>query len=141
MDFWYQRQCRPTTVRRRLDVPTWGAIASNYTAGLRRQLDTLMAMTPPESGGCLLLWHGRPGTGKTTAIRALARSWSAWCSTIYVVDPEQFLGSAQYLLSVLLESTDDGDDDGNDNGEGCGDRGDRHRCVCSCWRTPTSCCG
>ena len=107
VEFWYQGRCRATTVRRRLDVPTWDEIAAHYTADVRRRLDGLMAMTPPDAGGRLLLWHGRPGTGKTTAIRALARSWSAWCSTLYVVDPEQFLGSAEYLLSVLLESTDD----------------------------------
>jgi hypothetical protein len=116
VEFWYQGRCRPTTVKRQLDVPAWDAIAAHYTADVRRRLDGLMAMSPPDAGGRLLLWHGRPGTGKTTAIRALARSWSAWCSTLYVVDPEQFLGSAEYLLSVLLESTDDGDDDNDNDG-------------------------
>lgn len=117
VEFWYQGRCRPMTVKRQLDVPQWDEIAAHYTAGVRRRLDGIMAMAPPDAGGRLLLWHGRPGTGKTTAIRALARSWSAWCSTLYVVDPEQFLGSAEYLLSVLLESTDD-DDDGDDDDAG-----------------------
>jgi hypothetical protein len=47
-----------------------------------------------------------------------------------VVDPEQFLGSARYLLSVLLESTDDDGDDGDDDDhddEGAGEGGARHR--------------
>ena len=108
VEFWYQGRCEPTTVRRRLDVPTWASIASHYTAGVRSRLESLMTMPPPPAGG-LLLWHGQPGTGKTTAIRALARSWAEWCSTVYIVDPDQFLGSAKYLLSVLLESTGDGD--------------------------------
>ena len=111
VEFWYQSRCNPRTVRRRLDVPAWESIAPHYTADVRRRLDTLMAMTAPAPGGGLLLWHGTPGTGKTTAIRALARSWAPWCSTLYVVDSEQFLGSAEYLLSVLLESCDDDDDD------------------------------
>ena len=115
VEFWYQGRCEPTTTRRRLDVPTWESIAPNYTAEVRRRLDVIMAMPPPAAGGRLQLWHGRPGTGKTTAIRALARSWSSWCSTVYIVDSDQFLGSARYLLSVLMESTD-GDDDGDDDG-------------------------
>ncbi len=116
VEFWYQGRCDPTTVRRRLDVPTWDSIAAHYTAGVRRRLDGLMTMAPPGDGGRLLLWHGPPGTGKTTAIRALARSWSEWCSTVYVVDPEQFLGNARYLLSVLLEATGD-ESDGADAGD------------------------
>jgi Domain of unknown function (DUF5925)/ATPase family associated with various cellular activities (AAA) len=112
VEFWYEGPCGAAAVRRRLDAPTWESIATHYTAPVRGRLDGLMAMSPPDAGGRLLLWHGLPGTGKTTAIRALARSWSAWCSTTYVVDPERFLGSAHYLLSVLLESTgDDRDDD------------------------------
>ena len=122
VEFWYQSRCNPRTVRRRLDVPTWESIASHYTADVRRRLDTLMTMTAPAPGGGLLLWHGPPGTGKTTAIRALARSWSPWCSTLYVVDSEQFLGSAEYLLSVLLESSggDEDEDDGDQAGGGAG---------------------
>jgi hypothetical protein len=111
IEFWYQARCGPRTVKRRLDVPTWDSIAAHYTADVRRRLGQLMTMTAPAPGGGLLLWHGPPGTGKTTAIRALARSWSPWCSTVYVVDSEQFLGSAEYLLSVLLESTESADDD------------------------------
>ncbi|MEA2715929.1 MAG: hypothetical protein QOI99_246 [Actinomycetota bacterium] len=117
VEFWYQGRCSPTSVRRQLDAPTWESIAAHYTADVRAALGRLMGMAPPAAGGRLLLWHGRPGTGKTTAIRALARSWSAWCSTIYVVDPERFLGSAEYLLAVLLESDDD-DDDRDRGGEG-----------------------
>ena len=119
VEFWYQGRCEPRTVRRRLDVPAWASIAPHYTAEVRRRLDGLMTMPPPAAGGRLLLWHGQPGTGKTTAIRALARAWSEWCSTLYVVDSDQFLGSARYLLSVLLESTDD-DDDSDGGAEGSG---------------------
>jgi len=114
VEFWYQGRCSASTVRRRLDAPTWDSIAAHYTADVRRRLDGLMTMAPPGAGGRLLLWHGAPGTGKTTAIRALARRWSRWCSTLYVVDPEKFLGSAEYLLSVLLESSDDADADDTD---------------------------
>jgi hypothetical protein len=47
------------------------------------------------------LWHGQPGTGKTTAIRALARSWEPWCAVQYISDPEQLFTDSSYLSSVL----------------------------------------
>jgi len=70
-------------------------------------------MRAPAGGGRLLLWHGPPGTGKTTAIRSLARAWSGWCRTLFIVDPDRFLGEAGYLMTVLLGADDhhDADDD------------------------------
>jgi hypothetical protein len=71
----------------------------------------------PATPGQLLLWTGEPGTGKTTAVRALAWEWRQWCQLHYITDPELFLGGgSQYLLSVLLhgDTGDDEDDLAND---------------------------
>ena len=43
-------------------------------------------MAAPAAGGRLVLWHGPPGTGKTTAIRALVRAWAEWCRALFIVD-------------------------------------------------------
>lgn len=94
--------CRP----RALMVPTWDSISDNYAKHARESLESLMTFDPAqltEQSGRLVLLHGPPGTGKTTAIRALARSWSHWCNPHYVVDPEKFFGSADYMVTVLLE--------------------------------------
>jgi hypothetical protein len=57
----------------------------------------------------VLLWHGRPGTGKTHALRALARAWRPWCSVHYITDPERFLGSSGYLMQVATAEPDRGE--------------------------------
>jgi SpoVK/Ycf46/Vps4 family AAA+-type ATPase len=50
-----------------------------------------------------LLWAGEPGTGKTTALRMLAREWREWCDLHYIADPDNFFGSqADYMLGVML---------------------------------------
>src|ERR1700730_1871547 len=56
---------------------------------------------PPAQGGRLLLWYGDPGTGKTTAIRSMAREWAAWSDVHFVLDPEEFFGSPDYLMHVV----------------------------------------
>lgn len=95
--------------RRELAAAPWEGIASNYPAATRGDLDGLMHWTTGPDFGQLLLLYGPPGTGKTHAIRALAQEWHEWCSVQYVVDPERFFGSADYMLSVLLDSQDEDD--------------------------------
>ncbi len=48
-----------------------------------------MAMDGSAVNGRLLLLHGEPGTGKTTALRALAQQWRSWCQVDCVLDPER----------------------------------------------------
>ncbi|HEX3622294.1 MAG TPA: DUF5925 domain-containing protein [Acidimicrobiales bacterium] len=111
IEFWYGTPSCLKQVKRRVDVPAWESIAPNYPSTVRDRLGALMELSSPGAGGRLLLWHGPPGTGKTTAIRALVRAWAGWCRGLFVVDAERFLGEAGYMMSVLLEAADPGDDD------------------------------
>ena len=92
----------PFAVRRRITAPAWSDVRHNYAKAAQAALDELMAATRPGPGG-LLLWHGEPGTGKSYALRALAREWRGWCDTHFITDSEAFLGtSASYLMHALL---------------------------------------
>lgn len=102
--FWSLSSDGPTSRRRRLGVPSWEDIASNYPEPVRGQMNTLVT-TGAElaGGGKLVLWHGDPGTGKTWGLRALASEWREWCDVHYITDPETFFGaSSSYMLDVLL---------------------------------------
>ncbi|MCP9491277.1 MAG: DUF5925 domain-containing protein [Solirubrobacteraceae bacterium MAG38_C4-C5] len=103
LSLWSQDYGRPNKTRRRIPAQPWTALRENYAAGSARALDDLVAATQPGAGG-LLLWHGAPGTGKTHALRTLAREWSAWCDVHVLLDPETFLGDgAGYLVSALRD--------------------------------------
>jgi hypothetical protein len=91
-----------------LNARPWADVRDNYTEEVRRALDEVLDHTPEvEESRRLLLWHGRPGTGKTTAIRALLDAWREWADGIIVTDPEMLLGDGRYLRRTVLDHDED----------------------------------
>lgn len=81
--------------------PRWPEISGNYSRLTGERLAPLISAREPGPGR-LILWHGEPGTGKTSALRALMREWRDWCAPHVVSDPEEFLASGKsYMLDVL----------------------------------------
>lgn len=105
--FWMNSSTGANSTRRLIEVPSWTDIQQNYSRVTAGELATVINDFVPAHGGQLLLWHGRPGTGKTFAIRALGQKWQKWCNLEYIVDPEGFFGSSDYMISVLLHKTDE----------------------------------
>jgi len=102
--FWWWQQDYAQQMARMILAPRWDGIASNYSRRTRPSLVPLMSWgTVPPHGGRLVLWHGQPGTGKTTAVRALASQWRSWAEFHFITDPEQFLSNAGYLLRTLAD--------------------------------------
>jgi hypothetical protein len=114
--FWHQGRHGPIRTERRVEVQPWIEIRRNYTSGAAEALDKVLALTPSTLGGRLLLLHGPPGTGKTTALRALALAWRSWCRTDVLLDPEQLFAQAGYLLQTALGNEDE-------------EKGDRYRLL------------
>ncbi len=99
--FWYKDH-GPTRRERTVDITTWERIRPNYNAGAAHAFDALTTLDPTSVRGRLLLLHGPPGTGKTTALRALTHEWRQWCQVDYVLDPDRLFADSAYLLSLAL---------------------------------------
>lgn len=109
--FWHNEDGGPNANARKIAVVRWDDVSTNYAGETQAALAALMdGFTPDAHHGRLLLWHGRPGTGKTYAVRALAWAWRDWCRFECVVDPERLFGSASYLMEVLTHEDDDEED-------------------------------
>ena len=93
-----------------IDVRPWDEVQGHYADGVRTALDRLVEHEPDvASARRLLLWHGAPGTGKTSAVRALLHAWRGWADGVVVTDPDALLQQGRYLRSVVLDADEDDD--------------------------------
>ena len=107
---WMMGAHGPTAKYKTIKAPNWVEAERNYPVKVGKALGDLVKMPAPDTNsGKIILWHGDPGTGKTSAIRMLAREWKDWCTLHYVSDPEVMFKNPGYLMEV--GSTTDSDDD------------------------------
>jgi Domain of unknown function (DUF5925)/ATPase family associated with various cellular activities (AAA) len=100
---WTAEESHPE--RKVVPAAPWSDVAVNYSTKTRSALKELAAFEEiPEGGGRIILFHGKPGTGKTRALRMLITEWQEWASIELISDPESLLEKASYMTSVLLNN-------------------------------------
>jgi hypothetical protein len=109
LGFWHMGGRGAIRKARSLAIGSWADARRNYSAPAAAALDELMGIEPDRVSGRILLLHGPPGTGKTSALRALADAWRSWCQFDYVLDPDRLLAHPSYLMDAAIGRNDEDD--------------------------------
>lgn len=84
-----------------IKCPSLDDIKDNYPTQVANNINKLINIEKPWKHGKLIIWNGKPGTGKTYAIRSLMREWKQKMKACVVTDPEIFLDRPQYYYQMI----------------------------------------
>lgn len=104
---WLMTQTGSESKSKTIKASTWADVSRHYPTKVTDRLAHIMKADRPEGSGKIILWHGAPGTGKTSAIRTLMREWKPWCKFHYISDPEDLFRHPAYLLTVATSEKND----------------------------------
>jgi len=111
-NFWASGRHGPSSTRRMVAAARYCDVKGNYAAAASAHLKGLSQFGRQRNRGGLIMWFGPAGTGKTTAVRAMASEWSGDRELNVITDIEKLLADADYLADVTRPSSSPDDGDG-----------------------------
>lgn len=98
---WWLGANGPVSSRDYIEAPSFEASRSNYPPPVASALDQML-QSLREGLQRIHVWHGPPGTGKTSAVRTIAQDFSDVLEVHVVMDPEQLLkGGVAYMMQII----------------------------------------
>jgi hypothetical protein len=104
MAFWMAGSHGMTSYEQNLTFPDLYDMLPQYPDEVGRAVKDLAESSPPK-GGNVILFHGPPGTGKTTAIRSLAKAWAETVTFNVIVEPDIVFRSFGNIYQMMDSSS------------------------------------